>query len=187
MSEVLREFEAISESTGCSILLSTHIAKGGRDGASESPTSSRGAGAIGDNARWGCALTKMSRKQGQEFCDPSGPAGPGQPIAEDYPLYVNVDLHAKANFGPGGVGRWLRRDRGGVLVPARLTPFESPEKGTEGRRKAKASGVDLGPRRGLSNILGNGADAFDSRAREKEAKIFRSGTEAEIENDKSWY
>ena len=186
MIAVLGEFEAIARDTDCAILLAHHTSKSGRDG--EGPVSGRGASGIGDNARWGASLTKMSLKQSSELCDSNGPSGPGAEIGDCRDLYCLLDLGVKPNYvAAGGGGRWLRREKGGVLVPASLSPFEKPEKGSEGRRKAKAGVVDLGPRRGLSNILGNGADTFDSVAREKEAKIFKAGTEAEIENDKSWY
>lgn len=155
MIGVLGEFEAVARDTGCTILLAHHVSKSGRDG--EGSVSARGASAISDNARWAASLTKMSLKQAQEWCDGDGPSGPGQPIGDCRDLYALLNLSEKPNYAAGGgAGRWLRREKGGVLVPASLSPFEKPEKGGAG------TGVG-GVRRGLSNLVGPGSDDFDKR------------------------
>ena len=154
MISVLNDFEAIARDTGCAIILAHHVSKAGRDG--EGTVSGRGASGIGDNARWGASITKMSLKQAQELTDPDGPGGAGEAIGDNRDLYALLDVGVKPNYVAGTHGgQWLRREKGGVLVPANLLPFKKDE-------APKTQGVG-GVRRGLSNILGPGADEFDKR------------------------
>lgn len=177
MIRVLEVFESLAEKTGCAILLAHHISKAGRE--SEGPVSGRGAASIGDNARWGASLTSMSIKQSMEMCDCDGPSGPGQPIGDCRGLYAMLDLGAKPNYAPSSAGKWLRREKGGVLVPAALAPYEKPEKPVKG-----AGGVG-GVRRGLSNLIGPGSDRFDEREANQYAEASGRGASAPRPGEKS--
>ncbi len=169
MVQLLAIFEDVARNSGAAILLDHHMNKGsGRDGATNQQ-SARGATALTDNARWGASLTKMSPDQAAKLCDPDDP---GHAIDDAFDRYVMISLGVKPNYGPSTKGRWLRKEKGGVLVPVFLEPWDKPRGGdgesqvpSRAARKYKnkeQSGGFRPPRRGEANIMGPGAKEFDA-------------------------
>jgi hypothetical protein len=169
MVRLLNIFEDIAQETGAAILPSHHVNKGsGREGLTDQQ-SARGAVALTDNVRWGVSIVKMTKEQASKLCDPDDP---GHAIDDARDRYVLMSLGTKPNYGPATAGRWLRREKGGVLVPVILDPWKKDEDGDDAPKISRAgrkyrdkeqSGGLPQPLRGRANIMGDGADEFDAR------------------------
>jgi RecA-family ATPase len=106
MTMLLRLASQVARETGCTIILLHHVNKSGA-GDREAWTAARGASAITTAARWQVSLTPPTPTEAERL----GIAVDGR----RYWVRVAVD---KINYGEAPEDRWLRRERGGVLVAA---------------------------------------------------------------------
>jgi hypothetical protein len=162
MSYVLQCFERIAVECNAGVALAHHVNKTSAKENGGDQTAFRGAVVITDNARWGITLVKMSKTDAEKLEDPSDP---GHAIGDARGRYVLLGgASAKNNYGENGMDRWLRRERGGVLVPVFLNPWTSkdnePKASRAPRKKEQPQGFRP-PRRGEANLLGVGAKEFD--------------------------
>jgi hypothetical protein len=121
MAKLLGSFERICSRTGCAILLVHHTRKGGPGEAGERQHAARGASALVDNARWGCALDRMSEAEAEQLVDVDYSPDPLLPlhIRERRGFYARLS-YPKPNYGEPMADRWFRREKGGVLLSAKL-------------------------------------------------------------------
>ena len=143
MSYVLQCFERIAVECNVGIALAHHVNKMSAKEGGGDQTAFRGAAVITDNARWGITLVKMSKTDAEKLEDPSDP---GHAIGDARSRYVLLGgASAKNNYGEGGTDRWLRREKGGVLVPIFLNSWDKKNGGGKGEDGA---GVGLKKRTG---------------------------------------
>lgn len=120
MSRLLSNLEWVCSKTGCAVLFTHHVRKGG---AGEGPAqqAARGASALLDNARWGGGLLGMTESESETLADADRSLDPLSPcpIRARRSWYVKFQA-TKPNYGPPQEDVWYRREDGGVLVPARL-------------------------------------------------------------------
>ena len=181
MSYVLQCFERIAVECNAGVMLAHHVNKTSVKENGGDQTAFRGAAVITDNARWGITLVKMSKTDAEKLEDPSDP---GHAIGDARGRYALLGgASAKNNYGENGMDRWLRRERGGVLVPVFLEPWDKPKGGEDGPQKPSKGGRKYRdkeqsnpnsfrpPRRGSANIMGVGADQFNKQVKDLEAEF----------------
>ncbi|MDR1040955.1 MAG: helicase RepA family protein [Deltaproteobacteria bacterium] len=108
MAGLIAKFERIAEKTGASVLLVHHVSKDAAmnaDRMGEAIAAARGAGAIGDNLRYGLNLFRMTAKEA-ENC--------GIADAERH-RYVKL-TRSKQNYADNCDPIWLERRRHGFLA-----------------------------------------------------------------------
>ena len=108
MAGLVRNFERIATATGAALILLHHVAKAAaREQKGDEQQASRGASVLVDNARWGAALTRMSKAEAEAL-----------DISEDRRhFYVRLAI-PKNNYSAPIDGVWFERRQGGVLVPS---------------------------------------------------------------------
>lgn len=113
MAEVIGRFEMIARETDCTILLAHHAAKAAAlNGLGDLQQASRGASVLTDNIRWQAYLVGMTSENASDLkVDP-----------EERGYYVRFGV-SKSNYGPPVAEKWLRRNEGGILLPAQ---FDEP-------------------------------------------------------------
>ena len=147
MSQLLSNLEWVCSKTGCGVLFTHHVRKGG---AGEGPAqqAARGASALIDNARWGGGLTGMTEAESEALVDVECALDPLRPcpIRARRGWYIKFQA-TKQNYGPPKEDVWYRREEGGVLVPARLEYMPGGSKTGPRERNDKVVGVDWRARR----------------------------------------
>jgi len=111
--------------TGAAILVLHHVNKAAARTGDGEATSSRGASALIDNARWSASLT-------------TPPADAYGHLGDDRKRWVRLDL-PKVNYGPASGERWLWREESGVL-----TRTTSPPQAVDDRPHRRPRGVQEG-------------------------------------------
>jgi hypothetical protein len=108
MAGLVRNFERVATSTGAALVFLHHVAKAAaREQKGDEQQASRGASVLVDNARWGAALSKMSKAEAEAL-----------DISEDRRhFYVRLAI-PKNNYSAPIDGVWFERRQGGVLVPS---------------------------------------------------------------------
>ena len=161
MSRALSRLEWITRETGASLLFLHHISKGAsRNGEGGDQHAARGASALTDNARYAAALARMSPGLAEQLVDREiaiaaiGEAGRGR--------YVQLTI-PKNNYSAPIPDRWYRRGEGGVLEPTDLLDEDGLKAAVQKYEKAAAP---HSPKRGLANIVGDGADEFDKQGKD---------------------
>jgi RecA-family ATPase len=102
MSELLRIFEGIAKRNNCSILILHHTNKSSMSSDTmDEQSSSRGASALVDNVRYHITLSKMSKKEHEEY-----------DVNDDRSYYVKL-THSKVNYAQITKPIWLKRTSGG--------------------------------------------------------------------------
>lgn len=110
IGRIVSELETMVAPVGAACLVLHHVSKGAaRDGQGDEQQAARGAGAITDNARWQSNLVGMTRDEAEKRSISD----------EDRSRWVRW-TNPKSNYAPRQPERWLRRERGGVLVGATL-------------------------------------------------------------------
>jgi RecA-family ATPase len=113
--------ESVRDATGATVLASVHVSKASiREGGDGDQSIVRGSTALVDGVRWVATMQRLRRDAAADY----GVAG------DEADRYVRLDL-AKSNYTRPWPGMWLRREGGGVLVPADL------ERKTDVRRTAR--------------------------------------------------
>jgi RecA-family ATPase len=123
IGRIVSELEAMVAPVRAACLVLHHVSKGAaRDGQGDEQQAARGAGAITDNARWQTNLVGMTREEAEKrgISD------------EDRSRWVRW-TNPKSNYAPRQPERWLKRERGGVLVGA------EPPKAMTGKERILAS------------------------------------------------
>ena len=141
MAKLLSAVERVCVRTGCAVLLVHHTRKGGPGEMGERQHAARGASALVDNARWGCALDRMSEAEAEQLADADYSPDPLLPlhIRERRGFYAKLSF-PKPNYGEPREDMWFRRETGGVLVPARLEHMPAAAKsGTSTPAAARAA------------------------------------------------
>lgn len=142
MAKLLGVCERVCSRTGVSILLVHHTRKGGAGDGGEAQHAARGASALVDNARWGACLDRMSEHDAETHADQDRSTDPLLPlrIHERRGFYAKLS-YPKPNYGEPRPDSWLRREKGGVLVPARLEYMPAAAKSGDGaaRKRAEAT------------------------------------------------
>ncbi len=138
MAKLLGSFERICARTGCAVLLVHHTRKGGAGENGAAQHAARGASALVDNARWGCALDRMSESEAEQLADADYSPDPLLPlrIRERHGFYCRLS-YPKPNYGEPQPDRWFRREKGGVLVRARLEHMPAAAKAGGSTRAEK--------------------------------------------------
>lgn len=110
-ARVMRNLERIAATTGAAVIFLHHITKAvALDGQGDQQQAARGSSVWIDEARWAGFLRTMDGKEAAEYAT-------DEEFRRNFVRYgVN-----KANYCPPMLDVWLRRDVGGVLVPAELT------------------------------------------------------------------
>lgn len=143
MVKLLGSFERICSRTGCAILLVHHTRKGSSGDGGERQHAARGASALVDNARWAAALDRMNEAEADQLADVDYSPDPllTLHIRERRGFYAKMSF-PKPNYGEPMMDRWLRREKGGVLVAARLEhlPNAAPQS-ARSRAAARAAGA----------------------------------------------
>lgn len=107
----IETLEAISTETGATVISSIHTNKGALRADSEQDQSVvRGSTALVDGSRWVAAMQRLKRSDAADY----------GVDAVDADRYARLEL-LKTNYTRPWAGTWLRRETGGVLVPAELT------------------------------------------------------------------
>ena len=124
IGRIVSELETMVAPVGAACLVLHHVSKGAaRDGQGDEQQAARGAGAITDNARWQSNLVGMTREEAEKM-------GLSD---EDRSRWVRW-TNPKSNYAPRQPERWLRRERGGVLVGA------EPPKAMTGKERLREMG-----------------------------------------------
>lgn len=111
MSVLLQVLEQIATELDTTIVFIHHTSKAAAVGLGDAQTASRGAGALTDNGRWQINLVGMKADEAELLgVDP-----------DERGRFVRV-VGSKINYGEGRADHWLRRAKGGVLVPAVFDP-----------------------------------------------------------------
>jgi RecA-family ATPase len=110
MAQVVGRMEYIAQATGCAIVFLHHASKSAAlAGAGDQQQASRGSSVLVDNIRWQAYLAGMTSTEAETWGVEDVMRG----------TFVRMGI-SKVNYGPPLPERWLRRDLGGVLVPAVL-------------------------------------------------------------------
>lgn len=143
MARLLNALERICARAGCAVLLVHHMRKGGAGETGPAQHAARGASVLVDNARWGISLDRMSESESETLADVEYSPDPLLPL----PVHARRGFYcrlstSKINYGEPQEDRWFRREKGGVLVPARLEYRPSIAKsGGGGKASARAEKV----------------------------------------------
>lgn len=110
MAAVVGRMEHIAQATGCAVVFLHHASKSAAlAGAGDQQQASRGSSVLVDNIRWQAYLAGMTSAEAETWGVEDVMRG----------TFVRLGI-SKVNYGPPLPERWLRRDLGGVLVPAVL-------------------------------------------------------------------
>ena len=108
MAGLVRNFERIATATGAALIFLHHVAKAAaREQKGDEQQASRGASVLVDNARWGAALSKMTKTEAEALGIPE----------DRRHFYVRLAI-PKNNYSAPIDGVWFERRQGGVLVPS---------------------------------------------------------------------
>jgi hypothetical protein len=108
IGRIVSELEAMVAPVRAACLVLHHVSKGAaRDGQGDEQQAARGAGAITDNARWQTNLVGMTREEAEK-----------RGITDEERSRWVRWTNPKSNYAPRQPERWLKRERGGVLVGA---------------------------------------------------------------------
>lgn len=118
MSQIIGRMEYIAKETGCSILFLHHASKtAALSGQGDQQQASRGSSVLVDNIRWQSFVAGMSKGEAEEF-------GVEEDVRKNF---VRFGI-SKMNYGAPIPDRWLKREEGGVLVPAVLEKKDKKQK-----------------------------------------------------------
>ena len=138
MAQIIGRMEYIAKATGCAILFLHHAGKSAAlNGQGDMQQASRGSSVLVDNIRWQSFVAGMSKAEAEEW-------GVDEAVRKDF---VRFGV-SKMNYGAPVADRWLRRDLGGVLVPAVL------------EKQRKRGGGPMPVARSNSEPEGNGRDVW---------------------------
>lgn len=109
-ARVMRNLERIAAATGAAVVFLHHITKAvALGGQGDQQQAARGSSVWIDEARWAGFLKTMDGAEAREW-----------PVGDEFRRnFVRFGVN-KANYCPPVLDVWLRRDEGGVLVPAEL-------------------------------------------------------------------
>ncbi len=121
MAALVRNFERIASTTGAALIFLHHVAKAAaREQKGDEQHASRGASVLVDNARWGAALSKMTKAEAEAL----------QLDQDRRHHFVKLAI-PKNNYSAPFDGAWFERRQGGVLTPAQ---FDGQPDDSEGRQ-----------------------------------------------------
>lgn len=128
MSRLTSTLEHIADSTGAAVLYLHHVNKSSaQNRQSDQQHAARGASALIDNARWAGFITKMSEAEADDLSDRMD----RKPIgAERRGYFVRFGV-SKQNYVAPIDDMWLKREEGGVLIPAALSLAKKGDKGAQ--------------------------------------------------------
>ena len=122
MTRFVVAMEQLAKASGAAVL-GVHHANRASAGDAGSQHAARGSSALVDGARWQLNLSRMDEKSAEALM-----------VSEaERPLYIAVDF-AKTNYLAPRPRCWLKRQPGGGLALANLTPAKPKTKGFGGAR-----------------------------------------------------
>lgn len=128
-TKYIETLEAISVATGATVISSIHTNKAALKADTEPDQGVvRGSTALVDGARWVGSMQRLKKVDAKAY----------GVSAADADRYVRLDL-VKTNYSRPWGGMWLRREAGGVLVPAELE--HHPDAQQQERSQAKYDDV----------------------------------------------
>lgn len=114
MTLLTQVLDEIASQTGCAILFLHHVNKATMRDSNNNQIASRGSSALVDNIRFQLSLVNMTEVEASELLIDEG-------LRRNFVKLIG----SKANYAESQNDHWLRRDKGGVLIPA---VFDTPAK-----------------------------------------------------------
>lgn len=122
MAGLLSQLELIVRLTGCTILFLHHSSKAAAmQGQGDLQQASRGSSVLVDNIRWQSYMAAMNREEAETYR-----------VHEDHRRFFVRWGVSKQNYGKPIAECWLRRNEGGVLLPASFSEPRRRQAGVRG-------------------------------------------------------
>ena len=119
----MRRIEFLAKETGAAVVYLHHVSKSSvRDGKQSDQIAAQGSAVLIDDARWGCAVSKMSENEAKGFSENDKNM---RPVEDNRRAWFVKMSFPKPNYGPPLDDLWFERHEGGVLLPASLYPISA--------------------------------------------------------------